>query len=99
MAPSTSFLDKAHSGRLDARLEVEKEHGTHEAALVAAQARFAERNPRSRALHDKAVKRLPGGNTRTILHTAPFPLSMKSGEGYHVTDEDGHTWVLLGDNI
>lgn len=59
--------------------------------LAAAQDKFVQSNPRSLKLHQKALKSLPGGNTRTLLHTAPFPLCMKSGKGYQVTDEDGHT--------
>jgi glutamate-1-semialdehyde 2,1-aminomutase len=61
--------------------------------LAAAEERFVQRNPKSWELHQKAVKSLPGGNTRSLLHTAPFPLCMKSGKGHELTDEDGHTWV------
>jgi glutamate-1-semialdehyde 2,1-aminomutase len=61
------------------------------ALLAAAEERFVQRNPRSLELHLKAVKSLPGGNTRSLLHTAPFPVFMKSGKGYELTDEDGHT--------
>ena len=64
-----------------------------QAALDDAKARFTKRNPVSLQLHEEAVKSLPGGNTRSLLYTAPFPLSMKSGKGHQVTDEDGHTWV------
>jgi glutamate-1-semialdehyde 2,1-aminomutase len=60
-------------------------------AVGAARARFVERNPRSEALHELAVQSLPGGNTRTALFTAPFPLCMKSGKTYQVTSEDDHT--------
>ena len=60
-------------------------------ALKAAQDRFIERNPRSLQLHQKAVNLLPGGNTRSLLHTDPFPLSMKSGRAHQVFDEDGHS--------
>jgi glutamate-1-semialdehyde 2,1-aminomutase len=63
------------------------------AAVEAAAARFSARNPRSAALHAEAVEHLPGGNTRTTLHTAPFPVYMKSGEGYRVTSEDGHVYT------
>lgn len=59
-------------------------------ALEAARARFAAKNPKSFRLHDEATKSLPGGNTRTLLYTAPFPIFLSSGSGYHVTSEDGH---------
>ena len=60
-------------------------------ALEGAVTRFLERNPRSRELYEQAVQSLPGGNTRTAIFTAPFPVFMKSGKGYQVTSEDGHT--------
>lgn len=61
--------------------------------LEAAISRFEQRNPQSKALHEHAVRSLPGGNTRTILHTAPFPISMKSGQGFELYDEDEHKYV------
>jgi glutamate-1-semialdehyde 2,1-aminomutase len=84
--------------------EPELDHNTHSlptkskndanAVLSAAEERFVQRNPKSLECHQKAVKSLPGGNTRSLLHTAPFPLFMKSGKGHELTDEDGHTWVI-----
>lgn len=59
-------------------------------ALTAAQSRFVEAHPKSKEQHDIAVSHLPGGNTRTLLHTSPFPLTMKCGKGPFVWDEDGH---------
>lgn len=64
-----------------------------QAALDAAVKNFVARNPRSKALHGEAVKTFPGGNTRTVLHTKPFPLCMKSGKGYQLFSEDGDTYV------
>ena len=64
-------------------------------ALEAAKSRFVERNRRSWELHQSSVKHLPGGNTRSVLHTAPFPVFLKSGQGYQVTSEDGHTYTDL----
>jgi glutamate-1-semialdehyde 2,1-aminomutase len=61
-----------------------------EAAVIAAKERFVERNPNSRRLYDEACGSLPGGNTRTLLYNAPFPICMKRGEAYRVFDEDGH---------
>ncbi|EXJ86922.1 glutamate-1-semialdehyde 2,1-aminomutase [Capronia epimyces CBS 606.96] len=63
------------------------------AALSAAQARFEAANPKSQKQHEVAVKSLPGGNTRSLLHTSPFPLSMKCGKGPYVFDEDGHKYL------
>lgn len=59
-------------------------------ALAAAQSHFVESHPNSKRHHEIAVSHLPGGNTRTLLHTSPFPLTMKCGKGPFVWDEDGH---------
>jgi len=65
-----------------------------EAALEHAVNRFTARNPNSQALHELATASMPGGNTRTQLHTSPFPVCMKSGAGYQLTSEDSHVWAL-----
>lgn len=62
-------------------------------ALDAAIARYVAANPKSQALHELATGSMPGGNTRTQLHTSPFPLCMRSGKGYQVTSEDGTTYT------
>ncbi|KAM0215776.1 hypothetical protein ACHAQI_002874 [Fusarium lateritium] len=61
--------------------------------LNAATSRYIARNSRSEALHDEAVKSMPGGNTRTVLHASPFPVVIKSGKGHQLTSEDGHTYT------
>ena len=52
--------------------------------------RFIERHPESQRLHKLSLESLPGGNTRTLLHTAPFPVFMRKGEGSELWDEDGN---------
>lgn len=64
-----------------------------QAALGAAEARFVVNNPFSKAKHDLALGSLPGGNTRTLLHTSPFPLCMKQGKEAYVWDLDGHKYA------
>lgn len=66
---------------------------TSKDALDAATARYTAANPRSLELHKLATESMPGGNTRTQLHTSPFPLCMKSGKGYQLTSEDGVTYT------
>ncbi|KAK5987337.1 putative aminotransferase [Cladobotryum mycophilum] len=66
-----------------------------QAALDKAVSHYVARNPVSKGLHDEAIKSLPGGNTRTVLHAEPFPLCMKSGQSYQVTSEDGHVYTDL----
>ena len=60
------------------------------ATVTAAKQRFVGRNPNSAKLFEEATEYLPGGNTRTLLYSAPFPICMKKGEHYQVFDEDGH---------
>ena len=69
------------------------------AALVAeAERRYVEANPESRRLHAERARVMPGGNTRTVLHVAPFPLTIVRGEGARLTDADGHVYLdFLGE--
>ena len=67
-------------------------------ALAEAQAGFAAAHPRSLAMHQRAARVMPGGNTRTVLFTAPFPIRAERGEGATLTDVDGHAYLdLLGE--
>jgi len=62
-------------------------------AIKDLRARYVAANPRSMAADQAAEKYLPGGNTRTVLHFDPFPLTMVAGKGAEVIDLDGHTYV------
>ncbi|KAI0485033.1 pyridoxal phosphate-dependent transferase [Xylariaceae sp. FL0804] len=66
-----------------------------QAALTAAGQRFEDANPKSKRQHELAAESLPGGNTRSVLHTPPFPLTMKCGKGPYLWDEDGHKYTDL----
>jgi glutamate-1-semialdehyde 2,1-aminomutase len=69
-----------------------------EMLVAAAERRYVERNPESRRLHQERAKVMPGGNTRTIIHVEPFPLTIVRGEGAQLTDADGHEYVdFLGE--
>ncbi len=57
----------------------------------AAQA-FARRNPASAAQFSKASNVMPGGNTRSVLFYAPFPLAMERGDKATLWDLDGHRY-------
>jgi glutamate-1-semialdehyde 2,1-aminomutase len=61
-----------------------------EAAYAEAEETFRARNPNSAAAHARAAEVMPGGNTRTVLHYAPYPLAFAKGEGAHLIDADGH---------
>jgi len=45
--------------------------------------------PTSRALHERAVKVMPGGTTRTTTYFDPYPLYIDRGEGCRMWDADG----------
>ncbi len=62
-------------------------------ALEDAYRRYCAANPLSMAADKAAEKYLPGGNTRTVLHYDPFPLTMMAGEGAELIDLDGHRYL------
>ncbi|MCA6119955.1 aspartate aminotransferase family protein [Bradyrhizobium sp. WSM 1738] len=50
-------------------------------------------NSRSKALYDRAVASLPGGNTRTTVFMKPYPIYAARGEGCRVWDVDGNELI------
>jgi glutamate-1-semialdehyde 2,1-aminomutase len=69
-----------------------------ETSYAEAEEKFKQRNPKSAAMHASAAEVMPGGNTRTVLHYAPYPLTFSKGEGAHLYDADGHKLVdFLGE--
>ncbi len=71
---------------------------TLEAALVQARRDYTLANPKSLEYNQQAALALPGGNTRTVLHFAPFPLRFVRGEGSQLYDLDGHEYLdFLGE--
>jgi glutamate-1-semialdehyde 2,1-aminomutase len=69
-----------------------------DAALAQAMDAFAAVRPKTKAMHQRAAEVMPGGNTRTVLFTAPFPIRVEKGEGATLTDIDGHRYLdLLGE--
>jgi len=68
------------------------------ARLEEAEARYVAANPESQRLHEQRARFMPGGNTRTTIHVAPFPLTIARGEGARIVDADGHEYVdFLGE--
>ena len=62
-------------------------------AIEDARSRYVSANPKSLAADGEAERFLPGGNTRSVLHFEPFPLTMVAGNGAGLTDLDGHRYV------
>lgn len=72
--------------------------GTIEEAYKRAERSFVDRNPKSKAIYERATESLPGGNTRTSIFYQPFPVSISRAEGARLYDADGHEYVdLLGE--
>ena len=67
-------------------------------ALNEAREAYIKRNPNSFAKYVEATAAMPGGNTRTSLFYAPFPVAMARAEGCKLWDADGHEYVdFLGE--
>ncbi|KAL4918861.1 putative acetylornithine aminotransferase [Aspergillus aurantiobrunneus] len=61
--------------------------------LSALRADFITANPKSRAAFERARSVLPGGNTRAVFNSQPFPLVLESAQGCEVTSLDGRTYL------
>jgi glutamate-1-semialdehyde 2,1-aminomutase len=69
-----------------------------DAAVQEVEATYVAANPKSHAAWQQALKAMPGGNTRTVLHFDPFPATMARGAGAYLEDIDGHRYVdFLGE--
>jgi glutamate-1-semialdehyde 2,1-aminomutase len=62
-------------------------------AVSQAQDNFRKKRPKTEALHARAKAVMPGGNTRTILYTAPFPIRAEKAADQVITDVDGLSYV------
>lgn len=68
------------------------------AAVREAEARYVAANPKSMARAEAARTSMPGGNTRSILHFNPAPLTISLAQGCMMEDLDGHRYVdFLGE--
>lgn len=61
--------------------------------------RYAAANPKSAALHERALKVMPGGDSRNSIWWAPFPTYITSGRAQHVYDVDGHEITDMVNNM
>jgi glutamate-1-semialdehyde 2,1-aminomutase len=62
-------------------------------ALDQAIAQYVAKRPKTAAMQERANAVMPGGNTRTVLFSKPFPIRIEKAEGCHLTDIDGHSYV------
>ncbi|MCJ1372835.1 hypothetical protein MMC20_004060 [Loxospora ochrophaea] len=66
--------------------------------LSSASQSFTHLNLLSRAAHLGSTEWFPGGNTRSVLHHAPFPLVISSAKSCTLTTLDGQTYIdFLGE--
>ena len=69
-----------------------------DAAVADVEARYVAAHAKSKARFEAAGHDMPGGNTRTVLHYDPFPVTLTRGDGARLTDLDGHTYIdFLGE--
>jgi glutamate-1-semialdehyde 2,1-aminomutase len=61
--------------------------------LSAAVENFIAKRPETAAMHERAKAVMPGGNTRTVLFSQPFPIRVAKAEGCRLTDVDGHEYM------
>ena len=67
-------------------------------ALAEAHSAYTARNPSPLQAYLSSCNFLPGGNTRTVLHAIPFPLTFASGRGATLTSVNDHTYIdFLGE--
>ena len=59
---------------------------------------YQARTPKSRALYERALQCMPGGDTRTGTFFLPYPLTIERGFGCHVEDADGNDYVDFHNN-
>ena len=81
---SLDFDPSSQGGSVEARLL------SHERRLTA---NMIAMNPQSRKIHEEASKVMPGGNTRSVLHGVPFPISFRGGSGVTITSVDGKQYL------
>ncbi|KIX07406.1 uncharacterized protein Z518_02059 [Rhinocladiella mackenziei CBS 650.93] len=79
-------------------VDATREKRSLESIQSAAHARYCAANPLSAKAHKTASANLPGGNTRTVLFSQPFPLAFRSGACNMLTSLDGRSYVdFLGE--
>ena len=54
---------------------------------------YPDSKSRSQQLYDRALKSLPGGNSRTTVFMQPYPIYAARGEGCRVFDIDGNEYI------
>ncbi|MCJ1420003.1 hypothetical protein MMC32_006359 [Xylographa parallela] len=75
-----------------------KPYDALQAAVLKARTEYIIVNPKSSQAYSESCQYMPGGNTRTVLHANPFPLTFKQGCGSSLTSLDEDTYIdFLGE--
>lgn len=64
-------------------------------ALAEAIEGFVGSHPNAEVMQRRAAQVMPGGNTRSVLFTKPFPIRVERADGCTLHDIDGHSYVDL----
>src|ERR1700728_589792 len=62
-------------------------------------ASYVSDSSRSRKLHERATRVMPGGNTRHSIALSPYPVYVSSGNGCRVTDVEGEERIDFINNF
>jgi glutamate-1-semialdehyde 2,1-aminomutase len=69
-----------------------------QSALQQAHQEYSDVHSKSRKSYENACKYMPGGNTRTVLYTTPFPFTIASAYGCTLKTVDGLEYIdFLGE--
>ena len=69
-----------------------------QSALQQAHQEYSDVHPKSCKSYENACKYMPGGNTRTVLYTTPFPFTIASAYGCTLKTVDGIEYIdFLGE--
>jgi glutamate-1-semialdehyde 2,1-aminomutase len=71
----------------------EKYNADIDQLLAGAIENFITKRPKTAAMHERAKVVMPGGNTRTVLFSKPFPIRVTKAKGCYLVDVDGHRYV------
>lgn len=87
---STTYTEQRHA---DWPMQTDALKDRLEARRADLIAWYTQANAKSAAHAQAASVVLPGGTTRTVLQSAPFPMTLESGQGTTVTSLDGATYT------
>lgn len=89
----TFYVEAVHRLVSPAEVTPQELESSIETLLVRLCEEYVATNKKSQESFLAAEKLLPGGSTRSVLEYEPFPMVLVSGQGCHVTSEDGRQYV------